>query len=67
MIDIDTTLKQNLFEITIGHGMADVEEDRVQNDGFGIMDAFEINQRLCQIILPDLGKGILNSRQKRKT
>jgi len=45
MIDLDTTLKHTLFEITIGHGIADVEEDRVQNDGFGIMDAFEINDR----------------------
>ena len=43
MIDGHTTLGQYLLKITIGHGITDVEKHGVDDHGFWIMRAFEIN------------------------
>ena len=46
MVDADATLSQNLFEITIGHGVPDVEEDCMQDHIPRELRAFERNHRL---------------------
>jgi hypothetical protein len=43
VIDSHTTLGQYLLKITIGHGITDVEKHGVDDHGFWIMRAFEIN------------------------
>jgi hypothetical protein len=43
VIDGHTTLGQYLLKITIGHGITDVEKHGVDDHGFWIMCAFEIN------------------------
>ena len=43
MIDGHTTLGQYFLKITIGHGITDLEKYGVDDHGFWIMCAFEIN------------------------
>jgi hypothetical protein len=43
VIDGHTTLGQYLLKIAIGHGITDVEKHGVDDHGFWIMCAFEIN------------------------
>ena len=46
MVDADATLSQNLFGVTIGHGVPDVEEDCMQDHIPRELRAFERNHRL---------------------
>ena len=44
MINFNTALGQNFFEIAIRHGVADVEKDGMQDHGFRIVRTLEINR-----------------------
>lgn len=64
MVSFDIALSQNLLEITIGHGAADLAKDGMRDHGFRIVRAFEINRHRNKLLF--LGQSLANSGLNRK-
>jgi len=51
MVNFDPTFRHNLLQITIRNGISLIEKHRVQDHGFGIVAAFEINRHVLILTL----------------
>ena len=51
MVNFDPTFRHNLLQITIRNGISYIEKHCVQDHGFGIVAAFEINRHVLILTL----------------
>ena len=51
MVDFDPAFRHDLLQITVRNGISDIEKHRVQDDGSGIVAAFEINRHVLILTL----------------
>jgi hypothetical protein len=50
VIHLNASFRHNFFEIPIGNGIADIEENRVENNVFRIVSAFKIKDGIIRFL-----------------